>query len=153
MEILFFRGKGLINSLVRWQTNSPYAHVAIRISDKADLIIESTPKHGVRYRSIQAHEWAAGGIDRFKCMVDIESTPGFTDLIRFAEAQIGKKYDFQGIFRFLTRAKGTEPERWFCSELVFASFLAAGLHLLAVDEAWRVTPGALSWSPLLKKIT
>jgi hypothetical protein len=55
MKLLFFHGKGLINSLVRWQTNSHFAHVAIQPDGWSD-IFEAVPKHGVRRRRLQPGE-------------------------------------------------------------------------------------------------
>jgi uncharacterized protein YycO len=150
MELLFFRGTGLINSLVRWQTNAPYAHVAIRLYDNQPFIVESTPKHGVRMRCLRDSE--AGSFDRFR--VNWEGFPlaEQLDVQAWLRSQYDKKYDFQGILRFITREKGKNPDKWFCSELVFAAFQHIGVKLLNVDEAWRVSPGLLAMSPLLEKI-
>ncbi len=160
MELLFFRGKGLINSLVRWQTNSHFAHVAIRpYSDPRDprrnTIIEALPKHGVwRRELLPTDEYFTS---RFKALqpvfaeehgryvqFDLDTANGFL------EQQIGKKYDYQGVLRFVTREKSHHPEKWFCSELAFAYFIWGGVKMLNMDEAWRVSPGMLSLSPYLE---
>lgn len=75
-------------------------------------------------------------------------------VIEFLEAQLGKPYDWKGVFRFISRPAGKDPmwqEEWFCSELVFAAFAYAGIYLLLRIEAWKVFPGLVVNSPVLKE--
>jgi hypothetical protein len=73
-------------------------------------------------------------------------------LREFAHQHIGKPYDYLSVARFISRRSESihSKEKWFCSEFVFAAFQAAGLNLLRDTEAWEVSPGLLSKSPLLK---
>jgi hypothetical protein len=72
-------------------------------------------------------------------------------LREFAHQHIGKPYDYLSVARFISRRSESihSKEKWFCSEFVFAAFQAAGLNLLRDTEAWEVSPGLLSKSPLL----
>jgi uncharacterized protein YycO len=159
VEILFFRGKGLINSLVRWQTNSHFAHVAIRpYSNPRDLqrnmIVEALPKYGVRRRVLLPTEeyFTAGFAGQPVFATETGKYVVFNPdaAADFLDKQIGKKYDYQGVLRFVTREKSHYPERWFCSELAFAYLRAGGVKCLNMDEAWRVSPGMLALSPYLQ---
>lgn len=69
--------------------------------------------------------------------------------IGFAMAQVGKKYDYLGVARFVTRRPSKGNEKWFCSELVFEAFRRAGVNLFHRIEAWEVSPSMISYSPLL----
>jgi hypothetical protein len=69
---------------------------------------------------------------------------------QFLEAQRGKPYDFRGIMGFVTRRNSAHPDRWFCSELVFAAARAGGVDLLDRVEPRKVTPGMLEYSPHLR---
>jgi uncharacterized protein YycO len=69
-------------------------------------------------------------------------------IIQFAQAQVGKKYDYRGIFGFLARKESQGGDRWFCSELVAACFWAAQIPLVR-DFPHKVAPSDLKRSPLL----
>ena len=142
-RVLLFRGMGLGSALIRWQTRSKYSHAAILLSD--NTVVESWQGAGVRVTRI--HDWH--GIDAFTV---IGMTPLEWSVVeQFIKSQIGKKYDYLSVARFITRRKGDCPERWFCSELVFSAFLHAGVKLLDRVEPWEVSPGLLSFSPLLRE--
>lgn len=67
---------------------------------------------------------------------------------QFLEEQLGKKYDFGGVWGFIKRTKGNNPDRWFCSELVSAACRAGGYPLFSdAKPDWKVSPGAIEWSP------
>jgi uncharacterized protein YycO len=72
-------------------------------------------------------------------------------ILAFLNDQVGKVYDFIALLHFVTRRPeyAWEQEKWFCSELVFAAFAAAGIELLARVPAYKVYPAMLSYSPLL----
>ena len=70
-------------------------------------------------------------------------------VLGFAKEQIGKPYDWAGIYNFISRERQwDETDKWFCSELVAYSFKQAGYPLLRVNS-FRVTPGHILMSPLL----
>lgn len=59
------------------------------------------------------------------------------------------------VARFVTRRQADRESagKWFCSELVFAAFQAAGIDLLARTEAWEVSPGLLLRIPFGKELS
>jgi hypothetical protein len=70
-------------------------------------------------------------------------------VIDIALEEIGKPYDWQGIFNFFVRNRNwEETDAWFCSELAAYAFKKAGVPLIRA-ETYRVTPGNLLMSPFL----
>jgi hypothetical protein len=139
IHVLLYRGKGLIDALIRWQTDGRVAHAALRNGGE---VIESTPRHGVRIRPYTPEDALAETYSP-------DVTPDeWHRAWNFALSQVGKKYDWLGIFRFLVRNKDQNPNRWFCSELI-----AAALPQLVVrTQPYRVSPEGLRRSPLLISI-
>ena len=91
-----------------------------------------------------------GVVDLF----DVDLTQGELDGLRgFLMRQIGKPYDTRGVLHFVTRRpeRWQDQEKWFCSELIHAGFVYIRKPLLVRIPAWKVYPGMLTYSPLLKK--
>lgn len=141
-QVLLFRGRGLISALIRWQTRGEYSHAAIRVGENE--IIEAWTT-GVRLKRIT--DWK--GIDVFQPFVPYRAK---VLAVSYAAQQIGKKYDFLGVLRFISRRKRNNPNRLFCSELVFGAFAHAGWELLARSKAWEISPDQLKRSPLLIQV-
>lgn len=144
MKVLLFRGRGLISSLIRWQTRSQYSHAAFLLAD-GETIVEAWQGDGVRKKKVT--DWS--NIDVFHVLGATEAQMNYA--ANFALAQVGKKYDYRQVFRFLTRIGGKNNGKWFCSELVFAALQHAGINLLERIEPWAVSPGLLALSPDLVK--
>lgn len=143
VRVALFRGRGILSALIRWQTWSNYSHAALVLPDGS--IVEAWHRGpGVRKKQLTDMKG-----------VDIFSVKGLTAeqskiAKGFALDQIGQKYDYFGVLRFLNRRKVSDNGKWFCSELVYAAFKEAGVHLLSKDtDPSRVSPGLLSRSPLL----
>jgi uncharacterized protein YycO len=149
ISILLYRGTGIINSLIRWQTRSHYAHAAIHYNGS---VYEALPFKGVIVRPVEdrdtkdAAEFIIAGGGAYL----VEDQLGLA--LDFLSAQVGRKYDFGGIVRFMTRQKSPKNKRWFCSELVYAAIQAAGLNLLNENEAYKISPALLSLSPYLHRV-
>jgi uncharacterized protein YycO len=139
--ILLFHGKGLISSLIRWQTRGKYSHAAFLLP--SGEILESWQGDGVRVKTLK--NW--DGIDIFH--VAGISDDDWEYIIQYAKQQVGKKYDYRAIVRFITRKKLESNDRWFCSELVFESLSQAGIKLLDRIDSSEVSPSTLAISPLL----
>lgn len=139
--ILLFRGRGLISRLIRWQTRSVYSHAAIMT--RAGTIIEAWHRGGVREKNLSDYR----DIDFF--VVPDMSPEQWDRAIAFARGQLGKRYDYLGVIRFVTRRRHLSSRRMFCSELVFAALAAAGVGLLKRIPAPKVSPAMLALSPLL----
>ena len=146
MRIVQYKGRSPISKAIQWQTRSVYSHSALMLPD--DSIIEAWHVGGVRHEPhpLTGHE---PGTRIEVYVVDTTPTQDY-QIERFVKSQVGKGYDFRAIARFLTREKGDNPERWFCSELVFAGFQHVGINLLERIEAWKVSPALIALSPYLK---
>lgn len=139
--VLLFRGKGIISALIRWQTRGQFSHAALLMRD--GRIVESWQGVGVRVHTLNNWE----GVTKFDVV-------GMTDeqfdvAINFALSKLGKSYDYWAIVRFISRKRMPNNDRWFCSELTVAALEHAGIKLLERIEAYEVSPGMLSHSPLL----
>jgi len=147
MKVLLFKGRGFMSAAIRWQSRSIYSHAAIQLRDGS--IIESWQGDGVRQKLLT--DWK--GIDAF----DIVNAPNIGIELdedgceEFLRAQIGKDYDYSSVLRFVSRRKGGNPNRWFCSELVFSALGYAGVDLFERCDPWRVSPGMLVYSPFLSR--
>jgi hypothetical protein len=140
--VLLFRGRGIISSLIRWQTRGTYSHAAFLLRD--GRIVEAWQGRGVHVRELDSFD----GIARF-------SIPEMTDeqwdvALGYALSQVGKGYDYWGVLRFLSRRMQPENDRWFCSELVVESLNQAGVYPFKRTRPSEVSPGLLSISPILK---
>jgi uncharacterized protein YycO len=139
--VLLFRGRGIISTLIRWQSRSPYSHAALLMPD--GRIVESWQGDGVRVKTIT--DWTDIEVYYVQGMTDIQ----WEIALDFAMELVGSGYDYKAVMRFISRRPAADNERWFCSELVFAALEAAGVPLLARISAAAVSPGMLALSPLL----
>ena len=132
----------MLAALIRWQTWSKYSHVAL-VTHAG--VYEATPFKGVRAR----HFWSdISGIDFFA----VRETSAVR-IFDFINSQLGQKYDYAGVLRFLPRwRKRGDSRRWFCSEFVFEAIRRGGIYLLRETCAEKVSPGMLSMSPHLEKL-
>lgn len=145
--VALYRGSSAISRLIRWQTRSEYSHAALLFDD--NFFVESREFIGVR---------GLVGLQRSKGeTVDLFTVenllPDQVEAIRtFALQQLGKAYDYTMVARFVSRRQASRAtaEKWFCSELVFAAFAHAGVHLLRATEPWEVSPGLLARAPALR---
>lgn len=142
-KILLFSGRGLVSKLIRWQTNGKYSHAAIQLPSGKIIEAWHNPAK-VRLRG-PLQDWS--NVEAF----DVEGITAdqWHDAVEWLQKQIGKKYDFGGVLRFVTRWRKDQDEKWFCSELVFQALREAGVNLLERVQASQVSPTVLSFSPLL----
>lgn len=143
VKIALFKGKGLISSLIRWQTDGSYSHAAIVTDDYQ--VIESWQGAGVRIKTLDSWD----NIDLFEVDVTEEQKQR---IFTFLYNQIGKKYDYRAIIRFVSRKNFLTNDRWFCSELVFQAFWEAGIQLFVRTWPWEVPPDWLHRSPLVRML-
>ena len=145
--ILLFRGRGLTSNLIRWQSRGPWSHAAIEMGGQ---VWEAIQWKRVRRRGIgeviaecEKSRTRLAGIK-----VEITQEQGF-EMIRWLNKQLGKRYDWSSVLRFVTRQQASRraAEVWFCSELVFAAFRHVDIHLLARTQPWEVSPALLARTP------
>ena len=142
--IALYKGTSALSRAIRWRTWSEYSHAAWVCDDGS--VIEAW-RGGVRHvPSIHAQHTQGTEIDLFAVEMTTEKKWAVQE---FLIRQIGKPYDYGAILGFMTRAKSENPEKWFCSELIFAACQSAGVALLKRIPTWQVSPGLLSISPLL----
>lgn len=144
-----YRGTSLISRLIRWRTWSDYSHVSlIRVTGE---VIEAWHRGGVQARACWDEAHTPGTvIELYAVEASLEAQERAW---AFAEAQVGRGYDWRGILGFLTRSDGQRPRLWFCSELVASAFDSAGVPLLGRMPPHRMSPGDVVHSPRLRYIS
>lgn len=140
---------GAIGKAISRVSRGPYVHASTILDDKC--VIEAQAFKGVqKLKSVTEGQKKGRVIDIY----DVDLTPEQEKIItEFLHAQIGKKYDWMMIFGFVlyaSREGRKSRNKWFCSELVFASFEKANCILLERVDPWKVNPFNLSWSSKLK---
>ncbi len=142
--------------LIRQATWSRWSHVDLVLPD--GTLLGARIDGGVKIRP--------NGYDHFTDILRL-SVASFTPLSRalefsnptaeaalyaWAHAQVGKPYDWSAILGVGLHRDWRDEGKWFCSELVYRAFEVAGLDLLRIGGAWRVTPGLLSRSPYWRAV-
>ena len=143
----FYQGTTLMSRMIRWRTWSDYSHVSW--ITEGGSVLEAW-RNGVNEWPTVHHNHKPGtkvtllGLDYSHERIErIES---------FLRDQLGKRYDRWGVFGFLARSDRLQnPNDWFCSELIFAAHLYAGIALLARVPAHKVFPGLIYISPILRE--
>jgi len=157
--LLLYKGTSWISKLIKWQTFGVYSHAAWWCQD--GTVIEAWHTQTVNgslkiklKEGVQRHDSPAT-IHTPGTEIDVFEVPGINEAAveQFLISQIGKDYDFSPVLRgFIIRAMRDNPDKWFCSELVFAACQSAGVNLLRDVPAWKVHPGLLGYSPLLEPV-
>ncbi len=140
-------GTGVISKLIQWQQRSCVSHTSI--IDATDTLIEAREFRGVVRERTLAQARADSPLTIVYLDVDREQ---YDAAMVFALKQLGKKYDYSSVARFVSRRQVNRNDngKWFCSEYTFAVAQKAGVTLLNNVEPWAVSPGLFSYSPLLK---
>lgn len=144
--IALHRAPGVVGSLIRWQTRSQYSHASLYCPGLG--IIEAREGKGVQ-RLTDFHLKAGERVELYR--VNGATDEEVSAAWMFAADQTGKAYDWTMVLRFVSRRQESRSSsgKWFCSELVYAAFLSAGVELLRATEPWEVSPGLLGRSPYL----
>lgn len=147
MRILLYQGKSVISRIIRWQTRSRYSHAAIELDSRQ--IIEAWHVGGVRLlESVYEGHTPRTVVDCFEVDGDYDGDAVEGWLLR----QVGQKYDFTAIARFMSRRDHPTNGKWFCSELTAEAFKIGGLELLRRIPPSHISPRDLSLSPLLRYV-
>lgn len=146
--IALYRGFSPLSQVIRWQTDSDKSHAAWILRD--GTVVESWAPYGVRHLAHPFEKHTRGTrIDIYS--IDGISAHGSKRAERFLLDEVGSGYDFGGIWRFVIRRGGAHPTKWFCSELVAAAAIRAGLPLLNAPLA-KIAPGHIGWSTRLSLV-
>jgi len=148
--IALYRGTSLVSKAIQFQTRSPYSHAGYIFPDQT--IIEAWHIGGVRRNEHIGSVHTPGTvIDLFEPSIPMTGYE-CAAIEEFLTAQVGMKYDFRSVVRFMSRVQASANDKWFCSELVFAAFLYINRVLLKRIDASCVSPALLSLSPCLSFI-
>lgn len=134
MKVIFGRRPAVGSWVIRFATWSDWSHCGV-ISASGD-VIHSTWPSGVHRTPL--HEWLRKYPANEVLDVPLKDEKA---AMSWLELQIGKPYDLSGLIAFGTHRDWQEEDKWFCSELVGAAFVAGGL-VFRVPSA-RLTPGGL----------
>lgn len=147
MKLLAYHGKGIVSRMIQLQTRSPYSHIALQLDD--GTVIEAWHVGGVRHNADWTTIHGKGtSVDVFR--FNEESLCQFDEgkVLAWLQKQLGKKYDFLSVFRFLSKRKALKNDRWFCSELVEQAIIEGGGQLLNGEPAHH-SPRDTVMSPCL----
>lgn len=133
---------GLQSRLIQFLTASVISHVDIVLPD--GRLLGALPSDGVQVRPANYSRWTR--ILRVTIPSTADQERRFFEA---AEGQIGKKYDWSGIFNFFTQRNWRESDKWFCSELVAYALEAASIPAFnPVAPVRKIVPDAFLLSPL-----
>lgn len=149
VKVLLSNSRGLIPSLIRWQTRSQYSHAALLFErdNGCTILIESRMGDGVRCES----PWIPNPKTRYDQYSITDPRLDVNACYKFAEAQFGKRYDMSSVLRFISRQQASRKSAgvWFCYELVFAAIQKGGLSLFVRCEPWMISGSHLEICPYL----
>lgn len=124
MKVILSTNDNIHSWAIRLFTWSKWSHAGVIVNNK---VIEATAKHGVVETSL--HDFKMR-YKRYK-IIDV---PHQGDYQTRLYKQLGKKYDWGAIFRFVLRGDWHKPDKWFCYELA-----AYGSGILNPNYIDRVT--------------
>lgn len=132
IRLLFITNNLPVSVLLRVFTWSDWSHVAAIMED-GETAIDATMLHGVSQRPLSAvTKGSKYAIREYEC-----ARPD--KFYAFLREQVGKPYDFSGVFGIGLHRNWQDPENWFCSEIQ-ACGLAIGESPRFANDQWRVTP-------------
>lgn len=133
ITLIFSQSPHPISWFIRWWTDSPYSHVAIRTNDGVyEALINGFNFH-------PKGEWSSEARASYDIVeVDI---PDVDKAREWLDKSVGKQYDFTGLFAYLLPFIKQTREALYCSEAARLCLRAGGLPIL--DEPMH--PGALRW--------
>jgi uncharacterized protein YycO len=148
-DILFVHTHLIPSAVVRWWTNSMFDHVELCLGDGTS--IGSRPSGGVQIRDLslvnnEKHNWS---LLRYKGKLSKKQQ---NEIINFAKKQIGKKYDWWGVFGLALTKDISKNSEWFCSELINTTFAKNGAILVPRKSSSRTVPELLYQSLALNVI-
>jgi len=149
--VLASKGISLTSQPIKWrQWGFPYTHIAlvVDLADKKDPVVIEAWWRGVRKGKFSKVHTPGTEFSIYSVEVTERQKER---ILKFAESQIGKPYDWWGILGFVLFNPNIErKDRWFCSELVFTAFWQAGVRLLLNTHPSEVSPRLFLKSPLLQ---
>ena len=149
-----YRGIGPLSMGIEFFTRSKWSHSAIVIKyddddDGAFILYEAWGFKGVvKIEGHTLHEVLSKN-HRPITMVDLYTIDLCYPRIDFLDKQVGKKYDWSLINKFVTRRPAMENDKWICSELV-GEFCNRSGNPLQHMPTWKMAPEHVGISPVLE---
>lgn len=138
IKLIFSNSKKPLSPIIRAVTWSDYSHVGI-ISPSGGFVLESTLSlGGVKLATLEEFKARASEWEIVEFQVNDDQA-----IWAAACTQIGKKYDWTALVGIPLHRDWSEPDSWFCSELVAWAFEQGGTPLFTRKNISRVTPGHL----------
>lgn len=123
MHLAFYKGSGgIFNRLIRWWTRSQFSHVELAWptgkGDEAYCVSSSGSDGGTRAKvmDLPADKWE---------LVEIGGAKEAA-VRGWIAGNLGRKYDWAGIFGMVLRPHRDNPGRYFCSEFCLSALQAGG---------------------------
>lgn len=141
IRLRFCSYRGWHSRLVEWFTWSDYSHV--------DLVLPSGNLLGALPGGVAVR---APDQPVRQALFEVQACD---EVLALAVGQIGKPYDWAGVFGIALRHKlgvWREDDSWWCSELIAWCFERAGFPLLRGDDFSSITPRDLLLSPHLRPV-
>jgi uncharacterized protein YycO len=142
IQLRFIEGTGPISRAIEFWTWSSWSHVDVMTPDGW---------LGARFvGGVQVRPWdyvttyGKSEIRGISLDPDVEAR-----IMSYLYDQVGKPYDFGAIAGMMVRRDWKNESKWFCSELVIASFAVNGVDLLNTSTMNRISPRDLYMTPLL----
>jgi len=160
-DVLMYKGRGLISSVIRWVTRSPYSHAALATWWNQRLMVMEAKGQGVivnpTSRSILHYR---GDVEWFSCKKEISEDDRLR-MVTFAQEELGKSYGrwkaiilglkILFIHDFEKKDRLKREKKLFCSEYVAQIYNSIGLDLKKGRSDRFTKPGDIANSSLLEK--
>ena len=156
-----YKGRGLISSIIRWATRSPYSHAGIAAWWNERLMVLEAKGRGVVATSFSRNiKEYRGDVEWFSCVREIPQEDR-RNMVIFAQEELGKRYGrwkaiwlgMRSLFeRDMERRDRLRKEtKLFCSEYVAQVYNSVGLDLKKQRSDRFMKPVDIAESPLLER--
>jgi hypothetical protein len=136
IQLEFIAERKWYSFIINWFTSGSFSHV--------DFVVASQYRFGARPCGGVALRKVGYVPVRRTLIVTIDCNDTEYALFReFLEKQVRKPYDYKGIFGFALGRAWFDDSRWFCSELIAAALIHAGILRPLCVPANRISPNAL----------
>jgi len=148
----YYYGKSWISKLIQLRSLSQISHISAFLPDRnneekpGNFVIEAwMPK-------VREIRWCEG--HKKGTLIDIYEIPCTEKqqdcFYQGIKGELGKGYDLRGFLSFIRGRDYNNPNKWFCSELIYYCLNNAKIDLLQNVEPWQVWPKMLHISPRQK---
>ena len=170
LQIAAYQGIGWVSKAIKLLTYSKYSHIGILFTEDMDVEVDGKVhcikagnvieawQGGVRLaESVSTNHTKGTMVDIFKLKTPMRPEQS-RRIASFLVGQIGKKYDYWNVARFIPVVRlfmpKPAPSIWtrshvFCSELALEAFSDGGIQLLERCLYHEVPPRDVPRSPLL----